>query len=124
MVGNAIEDVVADFGLACAALPAADRRKLPAEVTGLLLGDEHGVCRQLIHACKDGLGSKGLAEMAEELAMQKDDVLGRDERGGAELAALMHRAPWRPKGLATPKRWLNGLGGASTSLVARQTSPQ
>ena len=62
-VGSAVEDVVADFGLACAALPAADRRKLPAEVAALLLADDTGVCRRLIHACKDGLGPDGLAEL-------------------------------------------------------------
>ncbi len=63
VVGSAIEDVVADFGLASAALPAADHRKLPAEVFGLLLGDEYGVCRRLIRACEDGLGPEGLAEL-------------------------------------------------------------
>ena len=63
VVGSAIEDVVADFGMACAALPAADRRRLPAEVTALLLADDTGVCRRLIRACKDGLGPEGLAEL-------------------------------------------------------------
>ena len=63
VVGSAVEDVVADFGLACAALPAADRRKLPAEVAALLLADDTGVCRRLISACKDGLGPEGLAEL-------------------------------------------------------------
>ena len=63
VVGSAIEDVIADFGVACAALPAADRRKLPTEVVTLLLGNEYGVCRRLIHACRDGLGSEGLAEL-------------------------------------------------------------
>ena len=63
VVGSAVEDVVADFGLACAALPAADQRKLPAEVAALLLADDTGVCRRLIHACKDGLGPDGLAEL-------------------------------------------------------------
>lgn len=63
MVGSAIEDVVADFGLACAALPADERRRLPVEVATQLLSDEYGVCRRLIHACKEGLGSGGLAEL-------------------------------------------------------------
>ena len=63
VVGDAVEDVVADFGLACAALPPVDRRKLPAEVTALLLADDTGVCRRLIRACKGGLGTEGLAEL-------------------------------------------------------------
>lgn len=63
VVGSAVEDVVADFGLACAALPVADRRRLPAEVAVLLLADDTGVCRRLIRACKGGLGPKELAEL-------------------------------------------------------------
>lgn len=78
VVGSAIEDVVADFGLAGATLPAADRRKLHAEVAALLLGDDYGVCRRLIHACKDGLGPEGLAEL---------DRLFRAGLNGVGLAA-------------------------------------
>lgn len=59
VVGSAIEDVVTDFGLASAALPAADRRRLLAKVAALLLGDEYGACRRLIRACKGGLGPEG-----------------------------------------------------------------
>jgi len=59
VVGSAVEDVVADFGLACAALPAADRRKLPVEVAALLLSDDYGVCRWLIYACKTRSAPRG-----------------------------------------------------------------
>ena len=81
VVGSAVEDVVADFGLACAALPAADQRKLPAEVAALLLANDTGVCRRLIHACKDGLGPEGLAELGR---LFQADLDGTGPAGGAQ----------------------------------------
>ena len=89
VVGSAIEDVVADFGLACATLPAAERRRLPVEVATRLLSDEHGVCCRLIHACKEGLGPEGLAEL---------DRLFRSSLDGAGLAGggQHRRMPLRP----------------------------
>ena len=81
VVGSAVEDVVADFGLACAALPAADRRKLPAEVAALLLADDTGVCRRLISACNDGLGPEGLAELDR---LFRAGLVGTGPAGGAQ----------------------------------------
>ncbi len=81
VVGSATEDAVADFGAACAALPASDRRTLPAGVAALLLADDYGVCRRLIHACKDALGPEGLAEL-DQLFRAGLDGIGR--AGGAQ----------------------------------------
>jgi hypothetical protein len=86
VVGSAIEAAVADLGVACAALPASDRRKLPAEVAALLLADDYGVCRRLIYACKDALGPEGLAEL-DQLFRAGLDGIGR--AGGAQ-----HRRTW------------------------------
>jgi len=62
-IGSAIEDVATDFGLACAALPDNDRRRLPCEIAALVLEDAHGVRGRLIPSCREALGPDGLAEL-------------------------------------------------------------
>jgi hypothetical protein len=63
LIGDAIKGVVIDFGRAWAAVPGRSPRHLATLVLDLLTHDNYWVCREIITACKDALGHKGLTEL-------------------------------------------------------------
>jgi tetratricopeptide (TPR) repeat protein len=73
VIGDAIDEAVADCGRAWAAVPERDPRALAAEVFDLFVSDDYGARGRVIPAFAEALGASGLDEL-ERMVRERLDL--------------------------------------------------